>query len=235
MIPKDEIKKALELASPADQVEIKILNQAVLENMTTYRKNFSTANLKNWKTAERQLDDLVVKVLGGQETGTPAAGHLANINKVHAYLKENGWKVSPSAVYNHHKAGILMPDKTGRYAVEAVDHYAASNLRRLDGSRPADELAQQAEKKAAEIRRLNAQANILEDKAKISSAKWIRRTQYEKDLVSRAATLKSDLLSWCQGQAEGICHLVEGNEELIPDLIQHLVKGVETHLDRYVQ
>ena len=99
----------------------------------------------------------------------------------------------------------------------------------------ADKLAELKAKREAEIRKLNAHAKILENKAKAGSREWIRRSQYEKDLATRAAVLKSDLQSWCQSEATEICNTVEGNEELIPDLIQLMLQKIEMALDLYAR
>ena len=164
-----------------------------------------------------------------------AGGHLNNVNKVFGYLVDSGWKISRAGSYKHRKAGILQPDDRGRYAIEAVDRYATHNLRRRDGSAADGEDKQSVAKRDAEIRKLIAHAKILENKAKSAAREWIPRKRYEKELASRAAVFKSDLNSWCQSEASGICHMVDGNEDMIPDLIQYLINSLETILDRYAQ
>lgn len=234
MIKKETIQTALDIATPEQQLKISLLNQAMVENMEAYKAKFSTANLKAWKAAEKELEDFVDQVLADQDDGGSACETIPNINKVWTYLRRNGWKVgkTPSTLYNHIKQHRLKPDQSGKFPVPDVMDYARRYLKRLDGFSEGEEKDLRA-KREAETRKARAQAAHWELKTKIDAGLYVPRDLFERELAARARIIKSDLLSFCRSTAPGIIALVHGDENLTPDLIDYMTEQVLICLDRY--
>jgi len=232
MIKTETIKQALEIATPEEQMRIRLLNQAVAENLQAYKSKYSTANLNAWRSAEKELTDYVEKLFMGQEDTAPLV-YLANLNKVLLHLKSKLWKVSSTTLYNHRKKLFIKPDEKGRYLVSDVDLYAEQYLKRLDGRAGESESKDIKDKRQAEIRKAKAQAKHWEIKAKIAAGLYVPRENFERELASRASVFKSDLLSFCRSMAPDIIHLVKGDDDLAPDLIDYMTEQTLVHLDRY--
>lgn len=238
MIANDRIQAAMELASENDKVKLRLLARAVAQTLNSFKTKYSTTNLRNWKAAETELEDYLSQIESDQENGeavsAPSTLSFDNLQKVLFYLKGQSWKVSQSTLYKHNKAGLLKPEKTGQYLLANVESYAANYLKRLDGSVVSDD-DDAKKKREAEIRKVVAQAEHWELKTKTESGLYVPKDLYEKNLAARAKVLKSDLLGFCRSEAPDIVNKVEGNPELIPDLIQYLSNGISAFLNRYCE
>jgi len=237
MISNDRIQAVMELAQESDKVKLRFLAKAVAQTLNAFKTKYSTANLRNWKAAESELEDYLSQIESDQESDAgPAPSVLSfdNLQKVLIYLKGQSWKVSQSTLYKHNKAGLLKPEKTGQYLLASVESYAANYLKRLDGSVVSDD-DDTKKKREAEIRKVVAQAEHWELKTKTESGLYVPKDLYEKNMAARAKVLKSDLLGFCRSEAPDIVNKVEGNPELIPDLIQFMTERVLNCLNRYCE
>jgi len=231
MINTETIKQALTVGTDEQKIKIRVLNQAVAENLRTYKSKYSIANLNAWKAAEKALEDFVGKVFLDQEGAT--AEYFENIHRVLIHLKSQLWKISPTTLYNHRSKGLLVSDENGRFLVVDVEKYAARNLKRLDGTVGDSESKDIKDKRQAEIRKAKAQAKHWEIKAKVAAGLYVPREHFERQLALRASVFKSDLLSFCRSLAPDMVDMVNGDETLTPDLIDFMTERTLLHLDRY--
>ncbi len=162
-------------------------------------------------------------------------GHaLPNVLAVVDYLTTAGFKAGNSTVYLHVKAKKLKPDPDGTFNVKSVLRYARKHLKRKDGSAAAPEADQLQDAKAkAETRKLEAQADHWEIKAKAISGRYIERTALEHELALRASFFRNDIEAFFRSRAGEIIHCVSGDPERAPDLIDYLLTNLETWMDRY--
>lgn len=232
MISTEIIKQALEVGTSEQQAKIRLLNKAVAENLKEYQSKYSMANLNAWRAAEKALEDFIGEVFLDQG-GDTAAVYFENLNQVLAHLKGNLWKVSSTTLYNHRTKGLLISDQSGRFLASDVDKYAARNLKRMDGSPGESESKDIKDKRQAEIRKAKAQAKHWEIKAKVAAGLYVPREHFEQQLAARASIFKSDLLSFCRSLAPEIIDMVDGDEQLAPDLIDFMTEKTLIHLDRY--
>ncbi len=172
-----------------------------------------------------------VKEMGKQMEQNSFETRLA----VLAWLKENGWQVSRSALYNHCKQGRLRPDRDGLFSFATVKQYASTFLRRSStGQKVQVELDRlQRERAQAETKRAVAQAEHWELKNKVASGAYILYCEYERDLAGRITILKSDAENFARSSAGEIIRCVNGDPAKTPDLIDMLLISVRSWLVRY--
>lgn len=161
---------------------------------------------------------------------------LKNILAVTKYLKDRGYRIGRSSVYNHKKEGKIKPDPaTGQYLITDVDKYAALHLERLDGttknSKKLDSL--QIKKVSSEARIREAQAEISEIKAKLAKQTVIPVAAVDIRDAAKATTLRSDDLNWIYSRASMIIQIVHGDPAFEPDLIEFLRADREVIFSRY--
>jgi hypothetical protein len=159
---------------------------------------------------------------------------LPNLRAGFRYLCTQGWKLSEKTIYLHRDEGKLKPGRDGTYSTSALDRYARRYLRRLDGSGGVEEESESpSAKDEAEIRLRTARANYMELRQKILADQYVPADEFERALAARASVFKSDLQNFAHGKAQDILTLVNGDQALVPDLIQCLWCEFENIMARY--
>jgi len=182
---------------------------------------------------------------GGQDTGSGPS--LPNVIEVMRYLVDLGWKISKSPLYRHRDQGHLRPQEDGTFLIVDVLKFARKKLKRLDGGPGAggDKIDEPvtgqlpkkyqvvAEKAIAETKKAKAQAEHWDIKTKILQRQYVERDKFDSALAARALVFKSDWENFFRSRAGEIVGIVEGNAQLIPDLIDYLLDNLEALLNRY--
>jgi len=226
-----KLKKLLEVASPEDQIKLKVLHNAVVKCIRDYQADSTSAKLKDWKSAEGALDAFI-DALWTEHFGDSGAT-LPNVLAIVEYLSARGWKVKKSAVYQHHKDKKIMPQKDGAFRIADVEKYATAFLKRLDGVKTDLLDTIQKEKSRAEADKLTAQAKHWKIKTEILQGRYVEKDAFELELARRAAVFRSDIENFIRAQAMGIISLVGGDDTKAPDLIDFMLDQAEGWLDRY--
>jgi len=170
------------------------------------------------------------------------AKKLKSLRAVEHYLKKKGWNAT-SAIYRHAKAGFLKQNTNGGgYTTQAALAYAHNHLRKIS-DKEIEDLPPVPEavlpdrlvmaKRIAEAKKIQAQARLYERRADIQEKQWMPADTLEKALAQRAATFKSDIENFIRANASEMCHIVEGNDLMIPDLIDFWLEKSEIWLGRY--
>ena len=169
-------------------------------------------------------------------TSAPAtAPTLTNLLAVVKHVTAAGWRLKKSTAYKHHEEGKLRPEKDGTYAVSKVDKYAATFLKKLDGTTN-DELDQfQAERAQAETEKTKAQSENWELRNKILKGLYVEKGEFERALAQRAATFRVDMEAFIRSGAGGIIKLVGGKADKTPDLIEYMLGEAAGWLNRYAE
>lgn len=156
-----------------------------------------------------------------------------NLQKVRQYLLDHGYKISKSQLYDHGKAGKIKPRQDGEFYQDDIDEYAAAFLKTKAGGRPISDV--QNRRNEAEARKMEAQARLWRLKADILAGQYIKRDSFELDLTSRSLLFKHDLQNLARAQAPTICRLVNGDRQLIPELMDFLLEQFAIFLNRYAE
>lgn len=150
---------------------------------------------------------------------------LKDLLAVAKYLKEKGFRIGKSSVYNHKKEGKLRPDPaTGYYLIADVDKYASLHLERLDGttktSKKSDKL--QLEKLEHETRKVKFQADQEEIEARKAKEEVTPVAAVNISQAAMFTNLKNSLANWSFSASSSIIQLVHGDPALEPDLAEFL-------------
>ena len=225
------------------------------QEQTTERQSLDEKLLAIGQTAKRnQYQNLLRRIAAGevlsaselsalkylekelQNKITDEPNVLPNPTAVHAYLKARGWKVAPRTVYKHAEEGRIRPRPDGQYTTQQADRYAATFLKRLDGTSSTPELDRlQRDKVVEETRRTRAQADHWDFKTRILKETYVPKDAFERALATRASVVKSDL--------ENLSHTLPAElvarfgiaETYIPDLTAFLADRFEAVLARYAE
>jgi hypothetical protein len=154
-------------------------------------------------------------------------------NAVAAHLRDEGWKVGKSAVYNHCKEGKLRPGPDGLFHETAVLRYAQKHLKRADGAGSQSLEALQEKKVRAEITRAEVQASKMQLQQEILEGKFITRLDHEHALATRARLLKSDLINWARQYVDELIQTVDGDPARAPEALAFTERHIEDWLNRY--
>lgn len=160
---------------------------------------------------------------------------LTSIKEVVNYLDGFGWKVSLASAYRHEKDGKLLKRPEG-YLIKDLERYMTF-LKRKDGSSFVSKksAATLDEKQSAEARKISAQADHWELRAKILRGEYCERSSYEAALAMRAQRFRSDDENDIRTYASEKCRLLNGDPEKIPELIQMELELLDKRLLRYQQ
>lgn len=154
-----------------------------------------------------------------------------SLGKVLNYLEAKGYTVSRRTLFRHRKVGKLTADKGGSFSEKNILKYAADFLKlKSDESKLGDA---QKEKILSDARRSKAMAKLAEEKAKRESGKYIHKKEFARHLAVRAMLLKQDLTNFAYTAAPEICATVNGEHDLVPDLVELMLRKYEKFLGRY--
>lgn len=225
------LQKLLEVAEKSDQVKLKVLYNAVIKGVNEYNKNSSQIKLRNWKSAEKELDlyvdKLWAKYIDKEQT-------FPNLLAVIKYLKENKWKLSKSRAYQHHGEGKIKQQSNGTYRLGDVEKYAGVYLKTADGRSASNDLEKfQEEKVQTELDISKEKLEHLQLKNKVAKGLYVPKDAFERELAQRAIVFKSDVESFCRSKAADIVNLTGGKKDRIPDLIEYMLGESATWLNRY--
>jgi hypothetical protein len=231
LMDETRLKKLLEIADEQDQVKLKVLYNAVIKGVNEYNKNASQIKLKNWKSAEKELDAYIDKLWAryiDNETIFP------NLLAVIKHLKDNNWKISKSRAYQHHDEGKIKPQTNGTYRQGDVEKYTATYLKKADGKTVSGKLKEYQDRRSmAETRKMEAQAEHAEMKIKAAKGLYVPREAFEQELAKRATVFKSDVENFIRAGAEKIIALVGGDPAKAPALIEYQMDAAADWLNRY--
>lgn len=139
MTTLDRLKSAI-LAHPDNQ-DLKLVASGWQEARKRYSEQKTAANRREWRAAEKDLVEMLDGLPVALASATAARAWpdvLENVNQVHEYLVDQGYKVrSRQTIYNHVKKYALIRRQDGRFDRSVVDSYArAVRLEREQGLTP---------------------------------------------------------------------------------------------------
>lgn len=156
-----------------------------------------------------------------------------NLKAIAAFLRGQGWKVSKSTVYEHGKTRKIKPRQDGLFYLADVEAYAGAYLKKKDSPLTQTSDAIQRRRNEAEARKMEAQAQHWEVKAKVLTGAYVERETFERELVKRLIVFRSDLNNFAPSSAEKITAIVSGDPKKVPELIEYMQDAFAEFLHRY--
>lgn len=230
MISSDESRftKAMEKATPAEQIELKRYHNARLMALREYKNSPTSPKKRDVDSASEIMEFFVAKIIRREEKQ-----YFKSRFDVYEYLKNKGLKVGKSKLYQDVKAGLLIVQKDGTVLKKDVENYilhpgANVAVNQISGS---DTLAN--EKAEAELRKIKAQAELAENKARILSGQLVEKDLFYGELAARALIFKSDLVNFFRAEASNMIAIVQGDPKKAPDLMDLCFAALEKALSHY--
>jgi hypothetical protein len=162
------------------------LKSAVLSALKAMNKSATHANIRNYQTAKKALEDYQTKA--GETTGE----RFKNIEQASSWIIGQGYLVSPRTVRNHAEkmTGFPRKQKDGSYLQTEMAVYASATWE--NPGKPATETltngAGRDELVAEQVRKLRLANEITE-------GNYILRSLVEQEFSARASYLKRDLFN----------------------------------------
>ncbi len=220
-----------EIARQANERHYATLVKTLVEAQDLAVAHPTRTNIAARDAAKRSLAEYEKQMAAENETGESFESVLA----VHAYLMRGGYRCSASTLYNHVNRGLLLPGKAGRFNQEAVDQYAARWLRLADSGTDDDDDDLDTRKKRAETRKADAQAVSWETRTARETGEVIDREDVGRIFAGRIAVLRSDLENGVQRLAPELVKMLDGGDDMIPEVVDHLKAWSETMIGRYAE
>jgi len=187
------------------------------------------------QAVEAQLAALRARIGDGEASAgaNPVARTFKNLNQAAAWLRQEGWKISDSTIYNHHTRNVINPRADGLYHEADLLRYAQNTLKRKDGAGSEKLEALQERKALAEIERAEVQAAKMRLQQEILEGKYITKEQHEREMSTRARLLKADMQNFCRMFVDNLIHLVGGDPGQAPEALAFMERHVNRWLNRY--
>ncbi|MBW2650661.1 MAG: hypothetical protein JRC66_06570 [Deltaproteobacteria bacterium] len=231
---KSRLDNLLKQASKEEQLQLKIYYNASIKTLTAYQAESTTSKLRDLQSAETALEEYAGRL---EERYLPDTRTFPNRLAVTKWLKDNGWKVSKSTVYNRIGKAKLLSREDGLFHLKDVKKYARVFLKRRDtGKRVQDEQDDlQRRKTRLEVEKLEISNARDRRKQEVEEGEYIPRDQLEIELASRAAVLDAGIAHFFQSNAGAWIDIVSGDQRKLSELIGMLMAAKDDFMNQYAR
>lgn len=232
---KDEIEDLIKIATPDEQIRIKVLYNASIQGIQEYNETKSAAKLKDWKAAEEELNKFAVSIRA-RNRDPETKEFFQDLGEVLEYLEASVYEVKKSTLYRHaNREGKLQRETDGTYSLKMIEKYAKTWLRLKSTGKK-----EQARIDAAQARKLDLELEVLEIEKKKKQfeldkvlGKYMPTDDVAIELASRAGILDAGLKHWIQSHAAGYIKLVDGDSKKVGELINQMTRDIDEHINNY--
>ena len=192
-------------------------------------------------TTENKRDNI------SQAEANAAPVVFSNTLEVWRFLKAQGYKISKSLVYKHRDEGLLKEDKGNMYSLKGVLRYAKRARLKKDpkamGVISANDDAQalmaleeiQRERELVELRIKKLKEKELARKVELFEGNWIRKEDFERELVARAVALGTKVRQEVLVRAPELILIVGGDQARSREFIAAFDDIWEAALSEYAK
>jgi hypothetical protein len=189
----------MEVISPEQKNVLGTLYNATVTTMRGYQKDNSASKLKDWEAAaealEKYVKDREVEYIDGSDTA-------ANVIEALLFLKEDGWSIKKSKLYQAVKDGKLKRQVDGTLFKTDILAYAAQYCDKVKAGSKNDNIGKYAEQKAKEeLRKVQLHNARQEFEMAKEKKQYILRSQYLAELVSKLSASKFIALKVARNKA----------------------------------
>lgn len=226
------IDKLMQIATTDECETLQTLIDAEMKTRTAYRSEPTAANKTHWDAAhvglQQEIDRLAARYLHSSNV-------YENRNAVAQYLKEQGYKIGKTKLYEDAAKGMLRVQADGSILKSDVDLYIKAYLqgKKIGGDDDGDELARR--KLEMEVKRLENQVREQNLEYEKSTGKLIERDQVELELASRAAIFSASFKALVNSSAADWVFLAGGQPEKIKDFRDAIHDAFDDMLNEYAQ
>lgn len=160
---------------------------------------------------------------------------LRNPTALWHHLKEQGYRVGRSTIYEHAAQGKLRPNQDGVYTESEIRAYLKiADLPLKSGRRPRADMLQER-KARAEVARIEAQARLMTLKRDVMAGEYIKRSVHEQDLADRARLLRASLFNFFRIHVDDLIGLAGGDPARAAEVLAYCEERLEDWLDAYAR
>lgn len=206
-----------------------LLFNGVANGAQAYQKAPTSANLRDWETAEAALAKFVAQISVSEEKP------LVSVADVLGYLTANGWRVTKTSLYRHQKEGKILPRSDGAYELRAVDKYARAWLKQLSTGQRINERMDELQRRKIEMELQNLSLEVKRKEFGMARemGRYIPREDMEMELAGRAGIINAGLKHWVQSRAAEWIRAVDGNHKKVGELINLMNRDLDDHINAY--
>ena len=199
-----------------------------------YQSSPTSVNRRNWEDSAAALKKFTDGLSAPADTQDQPLDDLAECLK---YLTAEGWKVTRTSLYRHHKEGKLAPRPDGTYALRDVDRYAKSWLKEKSTGKRVGEAMEELQRRKLQLEIANQE---LENKRKSLAYdkdldRFVPRELMEIELATRAGILDAGLKHWVQSHAAEWIRMADGDTKKVGDVINLMNRDLDEHINSYAR
>jgi len=153
--------------------------------------------------------------------------------EVLTYLRDEGWKVSKTSLYQHVKDAKLRPEQDGSFALKAVQKYARAHLQLKSTRQKRDDEDLQRKKLQLDIDLLEGKTKRERLKRDAEEGRLIPREDVDLELAARAVVQDHEWTRVIQSRAGEIIALVQGSADRSAELIRFLMDVKDEILNEF--
>jgi hypothetical protein len=234
----NEMQKIIKESKGTDISSLIAAKEAAKQRML---EDSSSANISAFERASAFLNKALESEPEEQpETAKDVPGDrwLPNLLECSAWLKELGYKVGKSKLYNDRDKGLLYvwPDK--RVYKSDAELYARKHLplgKSVDVADPATrDLEQlQREKLQGEVARLKAQIDKMEFEMSKDQGKYMLKGDLYREMASRWMVMDQAMTHFFRSAAPDLVACVDGDKAKVPDLLDKLLSMLRRELNEF--
>ncbi|MCB2218072.1 MAG: hypothetical protein KQH59_18575 [Desulfobulbaceae bacterium] len=234
---QNRIKELLAVAEDQDRIELAMLNNGFVAATKEYQANGSEKNLREWRGIRRELEDLVSRLSEkyGLEAGPVEDGLLPksfdNALRVLEYLREEGWQISRTQLYEHIKDKKLRARK-GVFLLGSVERYAKRWLKSADAGQKVNEKMERMADEKAELELQRERIRVAREQYDydVKQGRYVSREDHELAIVGRAVAFMAHLNHSVQSKAADWIEMVGGDQGRVADLVEAIVEELEQRM-----
>lgn len=202
-----DLDRIREKCSEDERRELDALAVAEAQTLAAYQEGYKKADLERWRAAAAELEGVRSKLAARYFTEERVFPHR---KAAHAWLVDQGWKVSVGGFHNHVKAGKCVVEGDGTVRESALIAYAEQNLKRIeDEEGELTPLMQEKERVALKREQKKLDKETFE--YDLLHKKYMPRRDFNLELSARAGVLDQGVQNFFRTRTSDWVSMVGGD------------------------
>lgn len=206
-------------------MDLEILKAAKETAVDRVQKDPSKANLESLEKASKMIDDFMK---GEQEPS------FSNRKEVLLYLNRQGYAVKKTKLYDDCKKGLLRLEADKSVLESSIKSY----IRKAGLEKPTEKAADDrtdlmTQRAEAELQKVQGQVREMEFKRGILEGEYVRKTDFELELASRAAVLDTGIRHMIHSNIAEWVDMVGGDSTRIPAILEKINDDLDNKFDEF--